>query len=100
MVKNLGTHVKEKHKEELLHILEKYKPILNGGLGNFKGESISLHLKDTEKEKPYHAAPFKVLVAQQDLIREEIARLESLDVIKRVKRSKWAAPIFAIPKKN
>ena len=57
-----------------------------------------MQLKDNVE--PYHAKPFPVPHAYEATLKTEVERLEKIGVLKKVNRSKWAAPSFIIPKKD
>ena len=57
-----------------------------------------MQLKDNVE--PYHAKPFPVPHAYKARLKTEVERLEKIGVLKKVNRSKWAAPSFIIPKKD
>ena len=76
----------------------KYESLFDGTLGKWTGEPYHIQLK--EGATPYHARPYSVPKAYERTLKAEIARLESIGVLKRVNRSEWAAPSFIIPKKD
>ena len=55
-----------------------------------------MQLKDNVE--PYHAKPFPVPHAYKARLKTEVERLEKIGVLKKVNRSKWAAPSFVIQK--
>src|SRR5690348_15885243 len=50
--------------------------------------------------KPYHARAYPIPKVYEATLKQEVARLEDLGVLKRINRSQWAAPTFIIPKKD
>lgn len=96
----MGLHVLKKIRQILKETLEENQEILAGSLGTFKGQSITLNLKDKTDLTPYHTIVYKIPVLQESLIKEELKRLEELDVIEKVDKLEWAAPVFTVPKKN
>ena len=82
-------------KEQLFSLLSKYEHLFDGTLGSWNTEPIELELKEADT-KPYHAKPYPVPRSQEKLRREEIARLISFVVLRKVNRSEWACPMFTI----
>ena len=72
--------------------------LFDGTLGQWTGEPCKMQLKDNVK--PYHAKPFLVPHAYEATLKTEVERLEKTGVLEKVNRSKWAAPLFVIPKKD
>jgi hypothetical protein len=56
-------------------------------------------LKDPEAQ-PYHARPNPVPQSQEAKLKAEIERLVSYGVLRKVKRSEWASPMFTVAKKD
>ena len=54
---------KDKHKNSLLELLQKYEEILYGTFGKYTGSKNTIELK--EDAKPYHAKPFPILNFQE-----------------------------------
>lgn len=77
-------------------IKEKYMEVFSPGWGNFKGECISLKLKDSAIPKflPVRQVPF----ALQDKVKNEIKRLLLNKRIEPVKFSRWGTPVVPILK--
>ena len=58
MVMNLK-HVKDKHRNSLLELLQKYEKMIDGTLGKYTGSEYRIELK--EDAKPCHAKLFPIL---------------------------------------
>jgi len=84
-------------KEQLFNLLSKYEHLFDGTLGSWNTDPIELELKDADT-KPYHAKPYPVPHSQEKQLKEEIARLISFGVLRKVNRSEWACPMFTIKK--
>lgn len=100
IVDKIEPHIPENICQDLRKTLEENKEILSGLLGMFRGQSVTLNLKDNVNIIPYHVIAYKIPVSQKPIIRKKLERLEDLDVIEKVDKSEWAAPVFAISKKN
>ena len=72
--------------------------MFDGTFGKWKGKPIHIQLK--EGATPYHAKPYAVPKAYERKLKMEVDRLVKIGVLKKVNRSEWAAPSFAIPKKD
>jgi len=66
-------HLKQEEKEELLHLLDKFKDLFDGGLGSWEGEALNLEVKDDAK--PYHARAFPIPKSREEGLQKEINRL-------------------------
>ena len=51
-------YVKNKHKNPLLELLQKYEEMFDGTLGKYIGSDYTLELQDDAK--PYNAKPFPI----------------------------------------
>ena len=61
-------------------------------------ELVNFELKPDAK--PYHGRPFPVLQVHKDTIKNEVARLVDIGVLKPIQESEWASPSFIISKKS
>jgi hypothetical protein len=52
-------NLSQEEKQQLLHILQKYEHLVDGTLGEFNMDPVSLHLTD-KGTKPVHARPYTV----------------------------------------
>ena len=59
----------EKHK--LFKLLNKFKHLFDGTLGNWKTEPVELELKEKDT-KPYHSRPYPVPHSQERQLKEEV----------------------------
>jgi hypothetical protein len=55
-------------------------------------------LKDNVE--PHHARPFPVPKIHELTLKSELDRLCELNILKRVNRSQWGAPMFIVPQKD
>ncbi len=92
------THLEPEEREALLRLLKKHEALFDGTLGDWKGEEYDIELK--ADAKPYHARAYPIPKIHEKTLRDEVARLCKLGVLKRVNRSEWAAPTFIFPKKD
>ena len=51
-------YLKDKHKNSLLELLQKYEKMFERTLGKYTGSDYAIELK--EDAKPYHAKPFSI----------------------------------------
>ncbi len=90
-------HLSALERRQLLELLQKFEPLFDGSLGTWKTDPVNLELKDP-KVKPYHAKPYPVPYSQEKRLKEEIARLCSYGVLRKINNSEWACPMFTIAK--
>jgi hypothetical protein len=83
---------------QLLSLLHKYQHLFNGSLGIWNGKPYNIELKP--EAKPYHSRPFLVPKIHEATLKSELECLPKADVLKKVNKSKRAAPNFLIPKKE
>ncbi len=91
-------HLSSTEREQLYHLLNKYKDLFDGSLGKWRGITCDFELK--EGTEPYHAKAFPIPKCHEMTLKQEVERLCELGVLKRVNRSEWACPTFIIPKKD
>ena len=91
-------HLNENQKETLLRVLIDNEQAFQGTKGKWVGEDIDIEIKPNPK--PYFARPYNIPKSQEKLMRDEIARLEKIEVLSPVLESEWAAPSFGTPKKD
>jgi Reverse transcriptase (RNA-dependent DNA polymerase) len=60
---------------------------------------VSLRLRDPSV-RTYHGGAFAVPKIHEKVIKDEVDRLVTLQVLHKTNSSEWAAPSFGIPKKN
>ena len=92
------THLEPCEKELLKATLSKHIKALQGLRGQWQGKKV--HLELLPEAKPFCARPYKIPQACKELVKKEIERLESIGLLTKVSSSEWAAPSFAIPKKD
>ena len=81
---------------DLDNVLAKHKSIFNDELGTMQGTKAKLFVKPDSK--PKFCKPRPVPHALKGAIEQELNRLESMGVIKKVRYSEWAAPIVPVVK--
>ena len=67
-------------------------------LGTCHGKPYDIKLK--LYAEPYHGKSFPVPRIHELTLKKELDQIEALKVMTDVKRSKWGAPTFIIPKKD
>ena len=83
---------------ELRVLLESFKHLFDGTLGDFDTAPVSIEL--LTGAIPYHARPYPVPVIHKETVRKEIQRLFDLGVLEKCNDSAHAAPTFIIAKKT
>jgi hypothetical protein len=81
-------HVEEQH--QLKELLQKYKHLFDGTLGEFNMEPISLQLMDPNC-KPIHARVYTVPRSVEQQLCKEIVRLVDIGVLEDDYSSEWAS---------
>jgi hypothetical protein len=84
--------------KKLLQLLKKYELLFDGTLGDWRAKPVSFQLK--EGVSPYNCQVFPVPTINKDTIVKEVERLRKLGILERQPASKWASPLFIIPKIN
>jgi hypothetical protein len=97
IVKDKCTHLSADHQKKLLQLLEKYKLLFDGTLGDWKTKLVSFQL--TKGVSPYHGQASPVPKVCKETIIKEVERLCKLWVLETQPISEWALPSFIIPKK-
>ena len=92
------SNLNQMQQKQLIRLLTDNESLFDGTLGWWTGELHKMQLKDNVQ--PYHAKPFPVPHAYKATLKTEVERLEKIGVMKKVNRSKWAAPLFIIPEKG
>jgi hypothetical protein len=91
------THLEKDEQKKLLKLLQKFEELFDGSLGTWKSDPINLELKDPNV-KPFHAKPYPVPYSQEKRLKDEINRLCSYEVVRKINNSEWACPMFTIAK--
>ena len=103
----LPQHLSSTERLDLLNVLEANHNVFHGQLGKLPGPPVHLRLRDPNV-RPYHGRAFPIPHSQLELIKNEMKRLESLGVVRKLdssfigtsNSSSWAAPSFGIPKSS
>ncbi len=90
--------IKDEQKK-LLELPERFEPLFDGTLGNWKNSPVQLKLKE-ENTKPYHAKPYPTPHSQKQKLKDEVKRLVDYGVLRKINRSEWACPMFTVSKRN
>jgi hypothetical protein len=97
VVRDNFKHLKFDQQKKLLQLLNKYKLLFDGTLGDWKTKPVSFQLK--EGASPYHGQAFPVPKIHKDTLIKEVDRLVKLGVLEWQPALEWASPSFIIPKK-
>ena len=92
------TQLTEVQRGMLFELLTKHENLFQGKLGAWKGPLINIEVK--AGTKPYHAKPFRIPQSIYPALKREVNRLVKIGVLSENPSSMWAAPSFAIPKKD
>ena len=76
------THLEPQQQKDLLKLLEKYEDLFDGTLGHWKGAPYKIDLK--EGATPYYARPYPIPKAYEQTLKEEVDRLCSIGVLKKL----------------
>jgi hypothetical protein len=91
------THLEKDKQKQLLILLQKFEELFDGSLGTWKTDPINLELKDPNV-KPFHAKPYPVPYSQEKQLKDEINRLCSYGVLRKINNSEWLCPMLTIAK--
>lgn len=79
-------------------MLRKHNEVFKQGLGTYRGDPVTIHLKENATPRFLKARP--VPFAIKDRVEKEIDRLVAERVLKPVSFSQWATPVVPIVKKS
>jgi hypothetical protein len=91
-------HLSVEEQRQLQNVLFEFQGLFKGQCGKYNGDPVSLEL--IPGSTPYYGKPFSIPKAYEQVTKNEIKRLESLEILKPIASSEWAAPTFIIPKKD
>jgi hypothetical protein len=89
-------HLSKDKQQQLKALLTQYQDLINGTLGQWKGNLYEIQLKPGAQ--PYHAKAFPVPRVHLETLKNEVKHLCKIGVLKKVNCSEWAAPMFLVPK--
>ena len=87
----------KEEQQKLLVFLQKYEHLFDGTVGTWNTDPVDLILKDPTAA-PYHAKAYLVPYSQEQKLKEEVDRLCKQRILRKIKRSEWACPMFTITK--
>ena len=93
-----NNHLLDDQKVKLKHLLNEYKDLFDGSLGDWNTPPVSVELKPDAK--PHHSRPYPVPKIHKEQFKKELDSLVELGVLEKDSGSQWAAPAFTIPKKD
>jgi hypothetical protein len=91
-------HLSVEKQNKLPQLLIKYETLFDDTLGHWDNVEYNNNLKPDVT--PYHARAYPRPHKYVDTFKLEVERLCKVGVLKKVNRSKWAAPTFIIPKND
>ena len=91
-------HVSQVQRSELKSMLDNHSALFSEGLGQIKGTTARLHLKEGSQPRLFRAR--QVPYALQNKVAKEIDRQVQLGILEPVKFSPWATPVVLILKKD
>ena len=95
---NKQDHLTDDQKQDLLAIWQDCGKIFDGELREYPDRTLHLHLKPDAQ--PVHHRHFSVPRNIHDTFTKELWRFVDIGILERVGSTEWAAPHFAIPKKD
>ena len=90
-------HLSRIEQGALKSMLRDYQPLFDGTLGDWKHRPHDIKLK--EGVQPYHGKAYPVPKCHEQTLKEELARLVRIGVLKRVNHSEWGPPHSLYPKR-
>lgn len=97
LVKELK-HLSKDEQTSLLSLLQQFKHLFDGTLGEFNCPPVDLELHPDATV--FYAWAFPDPKIHEETLKKELNRLCELKVLQKVNTSEWASPTFIIPKKN
>ena len=97
-IKEVAKKLKDKEQQKILLLLTKYKPLSDRLFGRWQGDTYKTKLHGNIKQ--HHVHPYSIPHGYKAILKMEVERLCKVDVLKKINRLEWAAPIFMIPKKD
>ena len=91
-------NLNEEQKDSLRILLNKYKTLFDGSLGDFNVPPVKLEVKPNTE--PVHSRHFLVPHIHRQTLYKEIQRMVALGILEKASCSAWSSPTFIIPKPN
>ena len=92
------SHLIKVQQDKLQLLLADFEELFNGKLGKYKGKKLRLEV-DTNST-PFHARPYAVAKAHEEIFLQDLTHLVEIGVLKPIRATQWAAPTFITPKKD
>jgi Retroviral aspartyl protease len=86
-------------KEFLEKVKKKYKNVFKTNISE-PINKIKVDIKLNESARPIVYKPYNVPFSLKEKVEKELDRLESENIIEKIKASEWASPIVVVPKPN
>ena len=81
----------------LISLIEEFKVLFGGTLGNWSTEPVNFELK--KYSKPFNSRYYPVPIINKENFRKQLERLVEIGVIRSVQQIQYVTPVFIIPKK-
>ena len=91
-------HLSVAQRNKMLRLLLEFEELFDDTLGDWDTDSVNFELK--EGAQPFHGRPIPIPKVHVKTLRNEVDRLAEIGVLVKQSSSRWAAPIFIIPKKD
>ena len=92
------THLTNVECQALIKAHQNSINLFQGECGKWKGVPVNIKLR--AGAVPYSARPYPIPKAHRKLVEEEVEQLATIGLLTQIDASEWAAPSFAIPKKD
>ena len=93
-------HLTPQQRDDLAHLLSKFKRLFSGKLGTYPHRKMDLQLVPDGRKKLRYQRPYPVAHAHREVFKHELDRLVEIGVLSPTGASYCAAPTFIIPKKD
>ena len=93
-------HLTLQQRDELYHLLSKFKRLFSGKLGTYPHRKMDLQLVPDGRKRLRYQRPYPVAQAHKEVFKHELDRLVEIGVLSPTGASFCAAPTFIIPKKD
>lgn len=91
-------HLTSSQRQDLFDLWSQCDDLFSGKLGTYPDRVLHLHLKPGAT--PVHHRSYQVPRNIQENFQKELARFVDIGILEKVGATEWAAPHFAIPKKD
>ena len=92
-----ATHLNAEERTQLLSLLEDFKDLFGGNLGDWATETVNLEIKPCSK--PFNNRYYPVPRINKETFRKELKRLVEIGVLTMVQHIQYSTPLFIISNK-